>query len=252
MRTLALSIRYDGTKYSGWQVQKNAPTVQQYIENAIEKISGKRYNSVAAGRTDAGVHALGQVVSIDLKDEFNIPENKILYALNTRLPFDIQINAARIFDCKFHARFDAQFREYKYYLSNKYNVFDRYYCAYIKFPFEKELLFESAEIFKVKTDFTTFSKFNPDNNNPICNVVESKWIQVEENKFVYTVKSNHFLYGMVRSVVGAMVEIARNKRNLDDVIKSLYLKDRNLNSSLVKPNGLFLNKVYYKEEIFDK
>lgn len=250
MRTLVLEISYDGSNYAGWQIQKNVASIQEHLENALEKISKNRYKTVAAGRTDASVHAFAQIVSVELLDSFSIPEEKIIYALNTNLPFDIRINKVKILNEKFNARFDANFREYKYFITNKYNIFERNYCTFTKYPLDLGLLNETANIFIKKTDFTTFSKYNPDNNNPVCDVVLSYWEYLGDGKFIYTVKSNHFLYGMVRSLVGTMLDIIRGKRSLENINFALNQKDRSLNSPLAKPQGLFLNKVYYTNEIF--
>ncbi|GAB1372531.1 tRNA pseudouridine(38-40) synthase TruA [Candidatus Kapaibacterium sp.] len=245
MRTLKLIIQYDGTNYSGWQIQKNSCTIQEVLEIAIFATTGSYYNTIAAGRTDAGVHAFGQVVSVAIDDNFKIPEKRILYSFNSKLPKDIRIIECDVLDHPFHARFDAKNREYVYFLSNKYDIFSRNYTTFIKFPFDKQALIESAKVFMRKDDFTSFSKYNPDNVNPVCDITLSQWEHLDDNKMIYKVRANHFLYGMVRSLVGVMLDVAKGKRSIENVMESLAQKDRNLNSPLVKPNGLFLNKVIY-------
>ncbi|MFA5512444.1 MAG: tRNA pseudouridine(38-40) synthase TruA [Candidatus Kapaibacterium sp.] len=245
LQTVVLVIQYDGTAYSGWQIQKNADTIQNQIQNAIQIVCGNNYNIIAAGRTDAGVHAQMQVASFQITDDFRLPEEKIKYALNSKLPHDIRIIKAFIHKGDFHARFDAVSREYRYYLSKKYDVFHRRYVSFIKYPFDTELLIRSAEIFMRKDNFTTFSKFNPDNHNPICNVDQCKWEHIEPDVLVLTVRADHFLYGMVRSLVGTMIDIARGKRSREEVDSAFRKHDRNLNSPLAPPQGLFLNRVDY-------
>lgn len=248
MKTLALKIQYDGTNYHGWQTQKNALTIQDNIESALENITGVRIPIIAAGRTDSGVHARGQVISFELDENFNLPLNRLVNAINSKLPFDIRLVDYKAFDDKFHARFDAIAREYEYYLSTQYNLFDRYYTSYIKFPLNIDKLIETGNFFIRKDDFTTFSKFNPDNNNPVCDITECKWEKVTSTKFKLTIKSNHFLYGMVRSIVGTMIDFSREKRDFDDIEKSLLAKNRQLNSPLAPAMGLFLNRVYYPDK----
>ena len=248
MATLILYLQYDGTYYSGWQIQKNALTVQQVVETAIEKVTSKYYSSNASGRTDAGVHARCQVVSVKIGNEFTLPESKITVAINSKLPRDVRVIYAKIYDGYFNARHDAAQREYEYLLSTVYNPFDRLYVSHIKYPINKDLLFASAELFLGKHDFTTFSKFNPDNKKPVCDVTYCSWEGITQQKFKLTIRANHFLYGMVRSIAGAMIEIARGKRTFDEISAAFEKKDRLYNSALAPPQGLYLNKVYYPEK----
>lgn len=248
MATLVLYLQYDGTNYSGWQIQKNALTVQQVVESAIEKVTSKYYSSNASGRTDAGVHARCQVVSLKIGDEFTLPESKITTAINSKLPRDVRVTYSKIYEGYFHARHDAGFREYEYLLSTCFNPFERLYVSNMKYPINKDLLFAAAELFRGKHDFTTFSKFNPDNKKPVCDVTFCSWENITEHKFRLAIRANHFLYGMVRSIVGAMIEIARGKRTFNEIAVAFEKKDRLYNSALAPPQGLYLNKVYYPEK----
>jgi len=245
---IALKIQYDGTNYSGWQVQPNSVTVQEFIDKSLFKIFGKELTSMGSGRTDAGVHARGQVCSIKFDGEPNIAPKKLVKALNNKMPYDIRVIEAKYFE-KFHARFDASFREYSFTIINKEDVFNDRFSAYIKYDINLDLLWDAALFFKQKTDFTTFSKHNPNKINPVCDVVVSRWEILEGHRFRYHIKSNHFLYGMVRSIVGTMIDIARGRRSLAEVELSLSLKDRHLNSPLISPKGLILEKIYYPEHI---
>ncbi|MDQ1267042.1 MAG: tRNA pseudouridine38-40 synthase [Bacteroidota bacterium] len=244
-RTLILRIEYDGTEYAGWQYQKNAPTVQEAIENTLEKLCGFRYSITGAGRTDAGVHARGQVASVVLNEHFTIPEDKIQIALNSNLPKDIRINSAMIANFPFHARFDAIAREYIYFLALRESVFDRRFTYFYPYPFAIEKLLASAAIFKGKHDFTTFSKFNPDTPNSECNVKISRWKRKSKNLLEYRIKADRFIYGMVRSIVGVMFDAARGKRSKEEIKKALDTKDRSFASPHAPACGLTLEKVYY-------
>lgn len=248
--TLILDIQYDGTNLSGWQIQPNAVTVQGELEEALFILTNRKYTAVASGRTDAGVHAFSQIVHIADFKNTNIPENKIVQAINSRLRDDIRVNRAVYYDGEFHSRFDALEREYKYFLTNKYSVFDRMYKSFIKFPIDFQTLEKTSDLFNCKKDYTTFSKFNADQHNPECNVTLCSWEILNDHEASFTIRANHFLYGMVRSVVGASVDVARGKRNHSEIISAFEKKDRNFNSPLAPPQGLYLNRIYYPKDYF--
>ena len=248
MKFIILKIEYDGTDYSGWQLQHNAKTVQGEIEKGLYKLTGRKLSIVGSGRTDSGVHASNQIAHLQI-DDIPVPENKFSKALNTYLPKDIRIKKT-VFTCQdFHSRFDAVERGYNYILRTRYSVFHRRFEAFIKYGLDIEKLFKSADIFKGKHDFTSFSKYNPEQKNHICNIFETKWEQKSENSFIYTVKADHFLYGMVRSLVGAMIDAARGKRTFENIKQALEKRDRVLNSPLAPPEGLVLSNVIYKNKI---
>ena len=247
-KTLILNIQYDGTNYSGWQKQPNARTVQETLENALMQICGKEIKIMGAGRTDAGVHARNMTAHGNIDDSFTIPENKITAALNANLPYDININNSIVYQGEFHARFDAVMREYTFNIITKPDVFKQRFAAYYKFAFDENLLFESAQIFLKKTDFTTFSKYNPDINNPVCNVDICEWTKIADCHYMLRIRANHFLYGVVRALTGAMLDCARGKRTKEELETALLLKDRSLASPLISPQGLIFEKAYYPVE----
>ncbi len=246
---LILQIEYDGTGYCGWQRQNNAVTIQGEIERAFREITGLDAIFMGAGRTDAGVHAREQVAHAYLNNELNVSEEQIPFALNSRLNYDIRIKSAVLRNEKFHARFDATAREYVYTIVTDYSVFTRHFCTHVRYHLNLELLFDTAEIFRRKADFTTFSKFNSDITNNTCDVSISRWEKISDTMFSYRIKSNHFLYGMVRAIVGTMLDISRGKRTVEDVMNALEAKDRALQSPLVAPGGLVLEKIYYENLI---
>ena len=143
MNNFAMNIQYDGTNYSGWQNQPNSITVQKRIEEALFKIFNQKINIVGSGRTDSGVHAFGQVANFRIDFYMKLSIHQLKKALNHYLPNDIKINNIVEVDEEFHSRFSAQFREYKYYLSQIENVFNRKYEYYCKYPLEIDKLFES-------------------------------------------------------------------------------------------------------------
>ncbi len=244
MQTIILSIEYDGTNYAGWQIQPNVRTVQQEIINSLFKISKNHCNLIGAGRTDAGVHAASQMAHFVCK-EFPIPERKIALAINSKLSKDVFIKNAWIVNEPFHSRYDAIAREYKYRISGKYDVFKRFNTYYVPYKINLNSLNSSADIFLGKHDFSTFSKLHSNVDNYICHVEKCEWQKLDEYEYELTIKANRFLYGMVRAIAGIMLDVARGKKNIDEVKNALLLQNRSLASPLAAAHGLTLNKIYY-------
>jgi len=236
--TIKSIVTYNGANYAGWQRQKNAISVQQVLEEALRKCLKISVVTTAAGRTDAGVHALEMPVSFELPS-LNIPLSKLSKAINSFLPFDVRVLSAIEVDPDFNARFDAKSRAYKYILISERDVFRIDTAGYTVYKTDFSLLQHAAQLFIGQHDFTTFSKNNPDTRNTLCNIVESYWEQISESEFVYKVKADRFIYGMVRSLVGSMIDVARGKRNIEDLTQALEAKKRSLNSPLAPPEGLY-------------
>jgi tRNA pseudouridine38-40 synthase len=249
-RRLALLVEYDGTRYAGWQRQTNAVSVQEVLEQAVQAAVGEHCNVIGAGRTDAGVHGSGQVAHCLVPEGFAIPQNKIAVALNTRLPRDIRIAAAVLTDKPFHARYDASAREYSYAISLSHSVFYRHYTWQPRFALNVGLLHKAAEVFLGSHNFTTFSKLNNDTKSYNCTIEISSWRRVAREHLVYTVRGDRFVYGMVRSLVGTMVEVAQGKRTVEEIREALDRTDRSLNSPLAPARGLVLRRIYYPDNPF--
>lgn len=245
MKNLALLIEYDGTNFGGWQIQPNAPTIQEEIQNAFFDLTGESVVLIGAGRTDAGVHSSGQVANVILDDSFPIPEHKIAIALNTKLPHDIRILQAKFTDDDFHSRYDASAREYEYFIHTKDSVFLNRFSTFFKYPFEVETLFNSAHLFCGEHDFTSFSKLNTSTKSYVCNIDLCEWKQTAADRFQLSIRANRFVYGMVRSIVGAMLEVADGRLYNSDLIYGLNNPNRANFIKLAPANGLILKKVYY-------
>lgn len=248
MHTLILQVEYDGTDFSGWQMQKNSRTVQAELQRALKKIFDFDKNIVGAGRTDAGVHSSGQVVHCVLNSMPTIPSENLVKAVNSYLPMDIRAKKAGITENQFNARFDALAREYKYNLHLNQSVFLRRFSTFYKHPINVDDLFASAALFLGKHDFTTFSKLNESTLNYECDVKECFWHQINDSQYQLTIKANRFVYGMVRAIVGAMLDVARGKRQKECILQALMLKDRLLSSKAAPAEGLNLFKIYYPKE----
>jgi tRNA pseudouridine38-40 synthase len=243
-----IEVFYRGTNFSGFQVQKNAVTIQSEVESALFTLFRQQFQLTGSSRTDAGVHALQNYFHFDSEEElFHSEEtgngeksvDEIMYSLNSILPADIVIK--RIFKVpeKAHSRFDAISRHYKYYLYNKKNPFLKDTAYYYPYKLDLERLQEAAFIILNTKDFTAFSKRNTQVVNFKCTIQKSEWIQ-ENDLLVYSVVANRFLRGMVKGLVGTMLKVGTGKLSLDEfkkIIESGECKNADFSPS---SNGLFL------------
>lgn len=246
-----IEVAYKGTKYSGFQVQDNAITIQSEVESALAIKFGQPFQLTGASRTDAGVHALQNYFHFDTQaDLFYQKDNKeknihqVLYSLNSILPDDIVINKIFEVEENQHCRFGAVSREYKYYIYRKKNPFYKDTAYFYPYTIDFEKLKQAAAVILNTKDFTSFSKKNTQVNNFICSIYKSEWIQ--ENDFViYNVVANRFLRGMVKGLVGTMLKTASGKISLDEFIDIVKNNNNNNVDFSVPAHGLFLVKVKY-------
>lgn len=242
MFNLKLTIQYDGTNYAGWQIQENALSIQAVISNSIKQILQEDINLLGAGRTDAGVHALGQVANFTVSQQLDL--FKFKYSLNSVLPKDISITNIETVDEGFHSRFSARKRAYIYLISNqKSPFFERYsYTLYSELNSEKLNKLSSTLI--GTHDFTSFSKINPEVQNKICEVFEARW-RSQKNLLIFYIEANRFLYGMVRAIVGSLLKAYSSEDGISYLKNIFAQKDRNAAADAVSAKGLFLHKVKY-------
>jgi tRNA pseudouridine38-40 synthase len=244
MNNYKLHIQYDGTNYSGWQIQKNAASIQQTIIDSIEIIIKEKVNLIGSGRTDTGVHALGQAANF--KIEQALDEDKFIYSLNSILPNDISIISIEKIDESFHARFDAKKRSYIYLFSKTKSPFFQKYSYY--FPSIKNInIDELNKISKVllgEHDFTSFSRKNTEIENKICNIYNIHWRSTNQLVIFY-IEANRFLHGMVRTTIGTLLEASKKDFKKDYLLEVLNKKDRTSAGEAVPAKGLFLFKVRY-------
>ncbi len=244
MNNYKLIIQYDGTNYAGWQIQNNAVTVQQKITEAIEIITKEEVNLIGSGRTDSGVHALGQTANFRTNEKLDL--RKFQYSLNAVLPKDISIINAEKVNESFHARFDAKYRSYIYiFIHNKSPFFEKYSYLY---PHIKNINVRGLNLLS-KTllgehDFTSLSKKNPDLEEKKCRVYEIHWRSMTD-KTIFYITANRFLHGMVRTIVGTLLFADEKKLNENYLLELLEEKDRTKAEQSVPAKGLFLFKVRY-------
>lgn len=244
MNNYKLIIQYDGTNYAGWQIQSNAVSVQQKITDAIEIIIKEKVNLIGSGRTDSGVHALGQAANF--RTEKDIDAYKFLYSLNSILPNDISVTEMNEVSEDFHSRFDAKSRSYIYLFSHRKSPFFEKY-SYLYPPITKldlKILNKLSSSLLGEHDFTSFSRKNSEIKDKTCYVNEIHWRQNNE-RTVFYITANRFLHGMVRTIVGTILFAAENNLNEEYLLKLSELKDRTEAEESVPAKGLFLFKVRY-------
>ena len=218
MPNLLLTIRYKGTNYHGWQVQKNALTVQEVLQNAIEKLYGSRLDVKGCSRTDTGVHANMYCVSFNAP--FYAGEYHTVSALNTYLPSDIRVYECKEVDDDFHARYSSVGKEYKYYVYNaKYqNPFYSDYSYHFRYDVDIEKLNEAAKYFIGTHDFAAFCSAYSDVEDTVRTIYDLT-VSRDGDLIVFTVSGSGFLYNMVRIIVGTLLMVSQGKISPDDIPK---------------------------------
>lgn len=243
-KNIRLDIQYDGTDFSGWQVQPDVPTIQGEIESAIEKVTGKRVNLFAAGRTDAGVHALNQVANFKV-DHYLLPE-KYKDAINHYLPNTILIMTSIEVSQDFHARKSALWRQYRYVIGLELSALYYGYRWEYPFPLNIDRMGQIANCIKGVHDFSAFCVLSSQKENNDCDVMSCGWRQ-DESQLIFDIQANRFLHTMVRSLVGVMVETGREKDflTLEQFKNILRSGDHTRVKTVAPTRGLYLVAVGY-------
>ena len=243
MANYRLVLEYDGTNYVGWQNQLNGVSVQAVLEKGIEQILQLPVSTVAAGRTDSGVHARGQVVSF--RADKSVNTEVLAKSLNGLMPPDIVVLLCESAPEDFNARHSARARMYRYYLSKLPTAIQRNYSWYVGgFKLDTDILSECAGLILGEHDFSSFCKMHSGVDHFRCTVHASSWTDNGSN-LVYEICANRFLYGMVRTLVGTMVEVARGNRERGSFPGILAAKDRSEAGMAAPAKGLFLEEITY-------
>lgn len=246
MVRIKCTLAYDGSQFFGYQIQPNKRTVQGEIEKALEKLhKGVKIPIVASGRTDAGVHAKGQVIHFD--SFLSIPCEKWPVVLNSLFPDDISVTSAQFVSPTFHARFDVVGKEYRYfvYRSRVRDPFKRYYAYQYCYLIDIEAMKKAATYLTGLHDFTSFCSAKTEIENRIREIKEIEIIE-EEDMLVFRFVGNGFLYNMVRIMVGTLLDVGRGQLRPDDIPIILSKKDRTFAGKTAPPQGLYLWEVYYE------
>lgn len=241
-----LELAYSGTNYHGWQIQKNAHSVQAEIQNALSILLKEPTDILGSGRTDAGVHATQQYAHFDTDKELDT--NLYLKKLNGILPQDISIKRVLPVHDEAHTRFDATQRHYIYRINQEKTPFLKNSSYYNFRTFDTELMNKAASILLKHKDFQCFSKVHTDVNHYLCDIQKAYW-QKETyyniNLLVFYIQANRFLRGMVRAIVGTLLNVGSGKITLEEFEQIILNKDRKQAGWSAPAQGLFLAKVEY-------
>jgi len=242
-------IAYDGTEYSGWQVQKIGRGVQEVIETSLQKIFGIFLRIHGSSRTDTGVHALGMVAHVDIpKGQLRMPIEKVALAINANLPEDVRIMEARIAAPDFHARFDARGKQYRYYVWNHpaQQPLLRRQAWHVPKPLDFASMKAAAKLFVGKHDFISFAGTRSYEMDSTVRTVSRCEIQKKGALLTFFIEGDGFLYKMCRGIVGTLVQIGQGKFGSGAVSEMLAHQDRRAAGMTAPAHGLVLWKVYYK------
>ena len=244
MPTVKLVVEYDGTRYAGWQRQPDQPTVQEALETAIRQLTQQTVSAAAAGRTDSGVHALGQVVSFRIDRTW--PPAQWVRGLNARLPNDIAVRSAAIVPDGFHARYTATGKLYEYRIVTRPErpVLERAYVWHVYRPLDEEAIRQAASLLTGRHDFTSFEGTLTENEDPICHLQRLSLTRQGDHLLIHAY-ADRFLKHMVRNLVGTLVEVGLGKRAAASLAEVLEAKDRTRAGRTAPPQGLFLVHVEY-------
>ena len=245
----ALLLSYDGTNYGGWQIQKNAVTVQQKLTEALEDTLGCRVSVTASGRTDSGVHARAQVCHFDA--ETSIPAEKLADALNARLPEDISVLQTAVAPDGFDAQSSAKRKTYcyRFYLSQRRQPLNDRYSVQIKHNVDLRRLEHAAKLFEGEHDFKAYCAAGSNVKTTVRTIYGIK-VESDGVNVAVSVTGNGFLYNMVRTLVGTMIYYAAERLTEEDIVRSLTRQDRNSVGKTMPAKGLTLESVEYSTKLF--
>jgi tRNA pseudouridine38-40 synthase len=244
---IRLTLHYDGGGFAGWQLQPGRRTVQGELEAALARLAAAPFLVIAAGRTDSGVHATGQVVGVVVPRKWAAAE--LQRALNAVLPRDVWVAAADQGSDAFHARYDAVARGYAYRVGTtpmSRSPFRRRWCWALQLPLPLEPLNDAAARFVGQHSFRAFAKSGQPERGELCTVHRAHWRQQPDSDLVFHVVANRFLHHMVRYMVGTMVDVARGRRAADEIDRMLGGDAALVTSGPAPPEGLYLTRVYYE------
>lgn len=240
-------IGYQGTSYHGWQIQHNAISVQGIINDRLEHLFGNKIKTIGSGRTDTGVHAICQFFHIETQVE--IDTKQVLFKMNTMLPDDIAVYAIHRVKDDASARFDAISRSYIYKISQAKNPFLKGLAYHFYKPLDIQAMNDAAKILTGKHDFQAFSRVKTQVNHFICNVDKMIWSEGND-VLLFHIRADRFLRGMVRAIVGTLLQVGEHQIKPDQIKTILNSKDRRKAGRAVPPEGLYLEKIIYPKNLF--
>ena len=245
MRNIKIVIEYDGKNYAGWQNQPNKTSIQSEIERAIKEVTGEDIDVTASGRTDAGVHALGQVANFHTDTKIDI--NKIPYALNAKLPRSIVVKNAEDVDDRFHARYNCKGKTYRYIINNNEfpSALNRFREFHISQKLDIDEMKKALEFFKGMHDFKGFKSSGGSEKKTTVRTITKAKLKEKNRIIEVELSGDGFLYNMVRIIVGTIVDVGLGKIKADDIPDIIESKDRTRAGKTLPPQGLYLAEVKY-------
>jgi tRNA pseudouridine38-40 synthase len=237
-----MTIEYDGTDFAGWQFQKNGRSVQEVVEKAMLQILQVPLRIAGGGRTDSGVHATGQVASFHYSPDLDV--GKMERGVNAVLPADVAVSALRKTDDDFHARFSAKARRYEYTIAASRIVIGRFFCWTVYQTLDMEAMELAAKMITGEHDFRAFCKTTADAEHYRCIVDFARWSK-SESGFLFSIQANRFMHGMVRALVGTMVDIGRGLTRGEEFESILNSHDRDRAGMSAPAKGLCLKEIIY-------
>jgi len=258
-----VKLSYDGSKFCGWQIQREAPSVQQELQNALSKLLREDIPVTGAGRTDTGVNASGYIAHFDTSSEIRFDAGDLAYKLNAILPRGIVIHSISKTDDNFHARFGATARSYRYFINKKKDPFISAWSWQCGYPLDLNLMNKAAEALLGTHDFSCFEKTGGSNATSICTISKASWSYYtpthvrmldypadDGDYLVFEIRADRFLRNMVRAIVGSLIEVGRGKREVSWISELVSSGTRSDAGESVPGNGLFFCGAEY--DLFGK
>jgi len=242
-------ISFKGSNYHGWQIQPNAVTVQQVVENALCTILGKKTALTGAGRTDSGVHARIFCAHFDSESPHLSENISLIYRLNSYLPKDISVLYLSEVYPDAHARFSALSRTYKYYITRTKDPFSEDFTWFLQNDVNLDMMNRACVVLMKYKDFTSFCRLHSDAETNECTIFQAFWEQ-HAGKMIFTIKADRFLRNMVRAIVGTMIQVGKGKTDINEFEKIILAKERSKAGMSAPAQGLFLEEIEYPPEIF--
>ncbi|MFO7879444.1 MAG: tRNA pseudouridine(38-40) synthase TruA [Bacteroidota bacterium] len=249
MHRYFMEIAYDGSNYHGWQIQPNAKTVQEVLEEALSRLSGSAISVTGCGRTDTGVHATSFFLHFDMAEQID-DRDKLQYRLNGILPRDIAVYRIFPVAANAHARFDAISRSYRYLLHQEKNPFLRDRSWYHPVPLDINLMNQACTFLYNYKDFTSFSKLHTDTKTNDCTIMHAGW-KYDNNQLIFEISADRFLRNMVRSIVGSLTDIGKGRYKASHMKTIIEAKDRSAAGQSVPAHALYLSRIVYSSSLSD-
>ncbi|MBW1680163.1 MAG: tRNA pseudouridine(38-40) synthase TruA [Deltaproteobacteria bacterium] len=244
-KNIRLTLAYEGTRYHGWQRQENDLTIQEVVEDRLATMLQERVTLFASGRTDAGVHALGQVAHFQSRTR--LAPDVILRGLNSLLPEDILVLSVEHAPQDFHARYSARTKTYEYRLLNRPfpDLFSRRYEWWVKPSLDMEAMARCVDMIRGKHDFSTFRSSGSENRNPVRDLKSARLESLPGGRLRFYLEADGFLRHMVRNMVGTLVDVGLGKMGVEEFREAFEARDRRLAGIKAPARGLFLVRVTY-------